>query len=147
MLGNLRIPAAAAVVGVLIVAAGVDGLRAREPLQPAAPLISSGETIVGEAIVYPTSAPARVTAAIVTLTPGQETGWHTHGVPVLGYVLEGELEVNYGEKGVHVYRAGDAVLEAIAVPHNGRNIGPGLMRILVAFMGADGLATTEPVAR
>jgi hypothetical protein len=88
-----------------------------------------------------------VTAAVVTLAPGQETGWHTHGMPTFGYVLEGELEVDYGKAGVRVYRAGDAVLEAIGVAHNGRNIGAGPMRILAVFMGADGLATSEPATR
>lgn len=102
---------------------------------------------MGERIAYPAGAPAKVTAAVVTLAPGQETGWHTHGMPVLGYVLEGELEVDYGEKGVRVYRAGEAVLEAIGVAHNGRNTGVAPMRVLAVFMGADGLKPTEPASR
>lgn len=148
MLGNLRIravAAAAALCGLLLTWADVPG--ARESPQPVTPLISSGKTIVGETLVYPTSAPAKVTAVVVPLAPGQETGWHTHGVPVFGYVLEGELEVDYGDKGIHVYHAGDALLEAIAAPHNGRNIGTGPVRILAVFMGAEGLKTTEPVSR
>jgi quercetin dioxygenase-like cupin family protein len=125
----------------------VDALRARDVPPPAVPLLSSGETVVGERIAYPAGAPAKVTAAVVTLAPGQETGWHTHGMPVLGYVLEGELEVDYGEKGVRVYRAGEAVLEAIGVAHNGRNTGVAPMRVLAVFMGADGLKPTEPASR
>ncbi|HYD15321.1 MAG TPA: cupin domain-containing protein [Hyphomicrobium sp.] len=120
---------------------------ARAPLPLAGPLISSGETILGERIVYPTGAPAKVTAAIVTLAPGQETGWNIHGAPVLGYVLEGELEVDYGDKGLRVYREGEAMLEAIGVPHNGRNIGSGTMRILAVFMGAEGLQPSVPAPR
>lgn len=111
------------------------------------PLLASGESVVGERIVYPTAAPAKVTAAIVTLAPGQETGWHTHGVPTLGYVIEGELTVDYGERRVRRYRAGEAMLEAISTPHNGRNTGKGSARILAVFMGADGLKTSEPVRR
>ena len=88
-----------------------------------------------------------VTAQVVTLAPGQETGWHTHGMPTLGYVLEGEIEVDYGSKGVRRYRAGEAVLEAIGVPHNGRNIGRTPMRILAVFMGEDGLSTTVRARR
>lgn len=148
MLGNLRDRAgvvATVVGGTLFALAHGDVLGAREPLQPAWPLLSSGETVVGERIVYPTSAPAKVTAAVVTLAPGQETGWHKHGVPVFGYVLEGELEVDYGAKGVRIYRAGEAMLEAIGDPHNGRNIGTEPMRILAVFMGAEGLKATEPV--
>ncbi len=59
-------------------------------------------------------------------------------------ILEGELTVDYGDKGVHVYRAGDALLEAIAVAHDGRNTGTVPMRILAVFMGAEGLPTSVP---
>jgi quercetin dioxygenase-like cupin family protein len=120
---------------------------AEAPVAPQAlvPLLSSGQTIVGETLNYPSGAPARVTAAILTLPPGAETGWHTHGVPTFGYMLDGELTVDYGEKGKRIYRAGDAVLEAIQVAHNGRNTGSGPMRILAVFMGAEGLSNSVPV--
>jgi quercetin dioxygenase-like cupin family protein len=152
MLGNLRRQSGAAALGgtalALLVAGGSPGwLAAREPATPAVPLVASGETIVGERIVYPTGAPAKVTAAVVLLAPGEETGWHTHGMPVLGYVLEGELEVDYGAKGKRLYRAGDAMLEAITVAHNGRNVGRGPMRVLAVFMGAEGIAPTKPEPR
>lgn len=117
-------------------------LEAREELARVVRLISSGETVVGETIVYPTGAPAKVTAEIVTLQPGEATGLHIHGIPLLGYMLEGELTVDYGAKGKHVYRAGDALLEAIDVPHDGVNTGTGVMRILAVFMGAEGLPTS-----
>lgn len=151
MLGNLRIgvgvSGAMLGAGLLIAIMFGDRSAAREELQAVVPLLSSGETIVGERIVYPTGAPAKITAAVVTLAPGQETGWHTHGMPTFGYVIEGELEVDYGEKGMRVYRAGDAVLEATAIPHNGRNPGTVPMRILAVFVGADGLKTSEPAPR
>jgi quercetin dioxygenase-like cupin family protein len=120
---------------------------AEEKLIRAVPLLATGETIVGEEIVYPTMAPAKITAAVVSLAPGQETGWHTHGVPAFGYILEGEITVDYGDRGVRVFRAGDAVLEAIDVPHAGRNSGNGIVRIVAVFMGAQGIATTVPVKR
>lgn len=135
-------PLVLVVAGAAAFAAG--RLSAEAPLRPVTPLVASSETIMGEQIVYPTGRPAKVTAAVVELAPGGETGWHTHGVPTFGYVLEGELTVDYGEKGTRVYRAGDAVLEAIAIPHNGRNTGAGPMRILALFMGADGLRTSVP---
>lgn len=147
MLGNLRIGAALAalaVAGGFGAATVADRSVARETPPAAGPLLSATETVVGEPLAYPSGLPARVTAAVVTLAPGQETGWHTHGMPVLGYVLEGELEVDYGAKGVRRYRAGEAVMEAIGVPHNGRNAGAGPMRILAVFMGAEGLKTSVP---
>ena len=106
-------------------------------------LLSTTQTILGQPIVYPTEAPAKVAAAIVTMQPGEETGWHQHDVPMFGYILEGEVTVDYGAKGTHVYRQGDAIVEAIDVPHNGRNTGSGEARILSVFMGAEGVPNTE----
>src|SRR5438105_3146930 len=84
------------------------------------PILESGQTIIGQPIAYPAGTP-KVTAAIVTVPPGKETGWHTHSVPLFAYVLEGELSADYGDKGVKIYKAGDALLEAINWPHNATN--------------------------
>lgn len=136
--------------GAIFVIAAVAGLAvgrfaaAREPLPRVFPLFASGTTILGEAVAYPADAPAKITAAIVTLAPGEETGWHTHGMPTFGYILEGELAVDYGDQGTRIYKAGDAILEAIRHPHNGRNKGHAPMRILAVFMGAEGVPTSTP---
>ena len=60
--------------------------------------------------------------------PGKETGWHTHAVPLFAYVLKGEFSVDYGAKGVKVYKPGDSLLEAMNWPHNGTNKGPSRCR-------------------
>jgi quercetin dioxygenase-like cupin family protein len=72
-------------------------------------VLSTGSTVAGEPIRYPSGAPALITAMEITLKPGQQTGWHTHPVPLFGYVLEGELTVDYGAKGQRIYRKGDAL--------------------------------------
>lgn len=110
------------------------------------PLMKSGRTVVGEQIRYPAEQPSEVTAVIVTLAPGAETGWHTHDVPTFGYVLEGELRVAYRDGSVRHFRAGDAILEAMSVAHNGRNTGDGPMRILAISIGASGIPTSRPCA-
>jgi len=102
-------------------------------------LMSTSQTIVGEPLVYPVNAPARVTAAIVTLPEGLSTGWHSHGVPLFAYLLEGELTIDYGAHGTRIYRAGDAFMEAKDVAHNGHNSGGGDARILAVYMAAEGL--------
>jgi quercetin dioxygenase-like cupin family protein len=107
-----------------------------------APLLSTGKTVLGQTLSYPVGAPAKVTAAIITMQPGEETGWHKHDVPLFGLMLEGELSVDYGAEGTRVYRKGEALLEAIGVAHNGRNTGAGEARILAVFMGADGVPDT-----
>jgi quercetin dioxygenase-like cupin family protein len=98
------------------------------------PLLQSGTDVLGDPLVYPEGAP-NVTAAIVTIPPGGETGLHRHEVPLFAYILEGELTVDYGDKGKKTYRAGDSVLEAQNWPHNGTNTGTVPMRLLAVYIG------------
>lgn len=109
------------------------------------PLLATDQTVIGQAIAYPAEKPAKVTAVIVTMQPGDQTGWHKHEVPLFGYMLEGELTVDYGEHGKRVYRKGDALMEAIDAAHDGHNLGPGIVRILAVFMGAEGVKNTTMV--
>lgn len=126
--------AAAIALLVSITAAGADSAP---PSYPAIQLLSTGQTVVGETIRYP-SGDARVTASIVTLAPGARTIAHRHGVPMFAYILDGELTVDYGDKGKRIYRAGDALMEAMAVTHAGTNTGTVPVRILAVYMGAAG---------
>lgn len=107
-------------------------------------LLQSSTTVLGETITYPTG-PAKITTAIVTIPPGGETGWHKHGVPLVAYILDGALTVDYGDHGTKVYEAGNAVVEAIGIAHNGMNKGTVPMRLLAVYMGAEGLPNTEAV--
>jgi len=66
----------------------VGGFLASAQERPgAAPLLSTDKTIVGGPIAYP-AGNAKVTANVIVLAPGQETGWHIHDVPLFGYLLE-----------------------------------------------------------
>jgi len=111
---------------------------------PAAPLLSTGVTVLGEPIRYPTSGPAHVTASIVTLLPGARTVVHKHGVPMFAYILEGEITVDYGASGKRTYRKGDALMEAMDVAHFGENTGTQLMRLIAVYMGAKGADDVIP---
>lgn len=123
-------------------AAGVVVPSAASSGQPSAePLLDTGRTIAGEALAYPTSALPQVVAQIVTIAPGQTTGWHRHGVPTFGYILSGELEVEYATLGRRVLRPGDRLMEAMKVAHDATNLGSVPVRILVVFMGAQGKST------
>ncbi|MBF0305114.1 MAG: cupin domain-containing protein [Alphaproteobacteria bacterium] len=105
----------------------------------AAQLLSTTTTIIGEPIVYPTTGPARVTAAIVTVAPGDSTIPHHHGAPLFAYILEGEVTVDYGPPhGVRTLKKGDSMVEALASSHRGRNLGQIPVAILAVYMGADG---------
>ena len=104
-------------------------------------LLQSETTIIGQPIVYP-EGPAQITAAIVSMQPGQVTGWHRHEAPLTAHILEGELTVDYGEDGKRVYRKGDTLIEALGSRHNGENTGDDLARIFVVFSGAVGIPNT-----
>ena len=112
---------------------------------PAVPLLATGTSIVGETIRYPTTGPAHVTAAIVTLAPGAKTLVHKHGVPLFAYILEGELTVDYGAHGKRTYNAGQSFMEAMAVAHFGVNTGSQPVRILAVYMGAKRAKDVIPV--
>jgi quercetin dioxygenase-like cupin family protein len=128
----------------------VSGALAEDQSPPAqyqnllTPLLEGGADILGAPLTYP-DAPANVTAAIVTIPPGGETGWHSHEVPLFAYILEGELTVDYGDRGRKTYRAGDSVLEAVNHPHNGTNTGSVPMKLIAVYMGGGGKANTVRV--
>lgn len=107
---------------------------------PTQDLLSSGVTVLGEVVHYPTTGPAKVTVSIVTIAPGAETVFHRHPAPLVAYILEGEMSVDYGAKGIKNYRKGDALIEAMDVAHRGMNAGPDLVKILAVYLGADGTA-------
>lgn len=108
----------------------------------AATLLETGTSAADEPIRYPASALPWVTAQVVTIAPGQVTGWHRHGVPTFGRMLSGELEVEYASGERRTLRAGDSLMEAMRVAHNGVNLGAENVRILVVYMGAQGVPTT-----
>jgi quercetin dioxygenase-like cupin family protein len=117
-----------------------------------APILATATTILGQPITYPEATAentAEITAVIVTLPPGVSTGLHRHPVPLFGYMLEGELTVTYegpdGDTSERIYRLGDALMEAVGTPHDGRNTGTGDVRILAVFIGADGIPNSEKV--
>jgi quercetin dioxygenase-like cupin family protein len=134
--GSLAVSAAcAALVAALYI--GAPGQAGAFEYKKVEPLLDTGTTIIDQPIIYPDDGPARITSSIVTLLPGEETGWHEHGVPTYGYMIEGELTVDYGDEGKRVYRHGDALMEAVDHPHNGVNTGDGPMRVLVVFMSSE----------
>jgi len=118
---------------------------ARPPGPSVETLIETDETVLGQPFSYPTTGQAKITAAIVTLPPGASLPAHLHPVPLFAYILQGELLVDYGSEGQHLYRKGDAFVEAFNWPHSGRNAGKGKVKILVVYAGAVGVPNSVPV--
>ena len=106
------------------------------------PLLKTSTDVIGQPIAYPSGNPT-VTAAIVVIEPGKETGWHIHHVPLFATILEGEMTIDYGEKGIKVLKTGDSVMEAMNWPHNGMNKGAVPVRLLAVYLGSDSALNTE----
>ena len=93
----------------------------------------------GSPVAYPKTDSAEVTAMLMEIAPGGETGWHMHTAPTFVYVLEGTVEVEERPSGMkHTHTAGDAFLHALNTWHNGRNRGRTPVRILVVSTGERG---------
>jgi quercetin dioxygenase-like cupin family protein len=133
-------------IALTLIAATVSSppAAAQDAGYPAAALLSTGRSIVGETLRYPDTGPAHVTASIVVLAPGAKTIVHRHGVPLFAYILEGELTVDYGVHGVRVYRTGQAFMEAMEIAHFGINHGTQPVRILAVYLGAKGAEDVIP---
>lgn len=136
--------ASAALFAALALPAWAEDLTPKSYQNLLTPLVQGSTDVLGAPLAYPSGTP-NITSAIVTVPPGGETGWHEHEVPLFAYILEGELTVDYGEKGTKVYRTGEAVLEAVGWPHNGTNTGTVPMKLVAVYMGGGNASNTIKV--
>lgn len=104
-------------------------------------LLDTVTTGDGKPLKYP-DGQARISALLVELAPGGETGLHRHPMPVVGYIVSGEVTVSAQGLPDRVFKAGDAFVETI-VWHNGRNLGKDPVKILAIYLGADGQMRVE----
>lgn len=102
-------------------------------------LLQSALTGNGRKIVYPLTDRAEVTAMTVDLAPGAETGWHKHPVPVVAYVVSGNLSVELEDGKELSFAAGEAIIEVINTLHNGKNKGIEPVKLAVFYLGAEGI--------
>lgn len=101
------------------------------------PVLETSKTIMAENLVHSDGSPLRITSMIVTIDPGEETGWHKHGAPLYIHVLSGEVTVDYGENGTRTFGPGGSYMEAMDFWHRGTNRGNEPVRILCVYLGSD----------
>lgn len=99
------------------------------------PLLQTTVNSVGQPIAYPREGTPEVTALLVEMAPGEETGWHQHPVPLLGYILTGELTVYQATGEKRIVRCGEVSLESVNVIHNGVNEGASPLKMIVFVIG------------
>ena len=104
----------------------------------ATPVLQSGTTAGGTSIAYPKTDSAEVTAVVLDIGSGGETGRHMHPYPTFVYVLEGAIDVEMDGGMAHSYKAGDSFLEVVNAWHNGKNNGTTPAKVLVVFAGVHG---------
>jgi quercetin dioxygenase-like cupin family protein len=106
------------------------------------PLLQTTVNSLGQPIAYPRDGTPEITALLVEMAPGQVPGWHRHSVPLLGYLLSGELTVTQitGEK--RVVRVGEVSLESVGVIHQGANEGSVPLKMIVFVIGLKDLPFT-----
>ena len=122
---------------------GMPDLNAREPVSgegytkqiSVTPLLRTTKTACGQAIAYPKTDSPQVTAVMVDIPPGAETGWHQHPFPCYAYILSGKLTVEVkGEKPRELH-AGEALVEVVNTTHNGMNKGTEPVRLVMFVTG------------
>lgn len=101
-------------------------------------LLQSSTTIEGKTIVYPPADKAEMAVLLVELAPGGEIGLHMHPVPLVVYMMEGELEVEVKGGKTHKISEGSAFLEVVNTWHNGSNRTDKPIKFLVVFAGEKG---------
>ena len=99
------------------------------------PILRTTATASGQPIAYPKTDSPQVTAVLVEIPSGAETGWHVHPYPCYAYILSGNLTVKVKGKKSHELHAGEALVEAVNTLHNGMNKGIEPVRLVMFVTG------------
>ncbi len=119
-----------------LIAAGIIALaflaaaNAADGPVKATPVLTTTTTTIGQPIVLP-SKDVQVVVTILEIAPGARLARHKHPFQRYGYVMQGELTVEYEGGRRQTYRAGDFIVEALNVWHFGANTGTVPVKLLV----------------
>ena len=132
----------AAVLGLLVSIALLGGVAWAQAVGVKSSMILQASTTPsGQPLEYPLFR-NQLSAAFVEIAPGGQVGRHMHPVPVLVYILEGELTVEADGQQPRTYKAGQASLEVVNTWHNGLNRGSAPLKFLAVFAGEEGKPVT-----
>lgn len=134
--GKVAILGAAAAVLVL-----AGGVWAQAVGFKPAPVLQTSTTVAGQPIEYPLFR-NQVTAFLVEIAPGGQSGRHMHPAPMFLYVTEGELTYEVDGQPPKLYKPGQAFVEGVRVWHNAINRGSGPLKFLAVLHGEEGVPTT-----
>lgn len=108
-------------------------------------LLETPNTHLGQPLRLPAKDP-HVAVLTVTVPPGEATPWHTHAALVVGYIVRGEITVEYATGETTVLGTGEALVEAVDTVHRGVNHGKAPVEILVVHVGEGNAPLSVPAA-
>ncbi|HXF83494.1 MAG TPA: cupin domain-containing protein [bacterium] len=125
----------------LILAASISGVAwAQAAGMKVTTVLQTSTTPAGQPIQFPLFR-NQLIARVVEIAPGGQSGRHMHPLPVLVYVLEGELTVEADGQPARTYTTGQAAAEVVNIWHNATNRGAVPLKFLVVFTGQEGQPT------
>lgn len=124
----------------LLAASSASALEST-PAVSVTPVLKTSTSWDGAPLSFP-AGQAEVSALVVEIAPGGETGWHQHPVPSFGMVLEGTLEVRLEDGRTRRVERGQGLAEVVNTLHNGRNVGDTPLKLLVFYAGSTGTPST-----
>ena len=132
----------AILLALLLSAASLGGVAwAQATGLKATTILQAATTPEGQPIQFPLFR-NQFTASLVEIAAGGQVGRHMHPVPVLVYIMEGELTVEADGQPARTYKAGQAAVEVTNTWHNGLNRGSVPVKFLVVYAGEEGKPTT-----
>lgn len=102
-----------------------------------------GETILGQRYDYPRGRPL-ISSHLVEIPPGESTDWHYHSIPVVVYVVTGDLRIDYGPEGTRTFKTGDSYIEAINTCHSATALGTQPAKVYAVFLSRQRGDQTKP---
>ncbi|HXR86299.1 MAG TPA: cupin domain-containing protein [Stellaceae bacterium] len=109
----------------------------------ASTLFQSRVTAAGQPIVFPKSH-SEVTALMVDIPAGTDTGWHKHPWPRYAYVVSGVITVENDAGKAKTYRAGEFFVEQINIFHHGTTTVPTRLLVIDQDVAGKGNQINRP---
>jgi quercetin dioxygenase-like cupin family protein len=131
---NPKLMAIAALAAGVIGAWGMGSLEAQQPGFKRTPLQKHELTARGREAVQ----------VIAEFAPSVAAGKHTHPGEELGYVLEGNLQLEIQGKPPLILKAGDSFFVPAGVVHDGKNVGSGPLKVLATYVVEKGKPVATP---
>ena len=98
------------------------------------PIEAPSQTVLGQTYTFPAGVPL-IKVFNITIEPGMKTAPHKHEVPLLAYILSGELGVDYGSRGEKSFSPGQSYVEALDWCHVGYAVGDEAVELLGIYLG------------